>query len=141
MVKPSLSLVAVLLSLSLPVVGCRDASRSVSSEAPTRNGGEASADAEAALQQARLDARDEIKRELDELDQQIAEVHVSYERRRGTDEAEAVTNRLTRKLTALRSDSRRLDSAPANTLGAIKRDLEVGVDDVNRSISEARQSI
>ncbi|RYE90178.1 MAG: hypothetical protein EOO75_10590 [Myxococcales bacterium] len=142
MAKPSFSLVAVLLSLSLPLaVACNDTPRPVGAEMPTRSAAATTEDSEAALEQARADAREELKREITELDKQFSEIHDLYERTRGTEEADRIARRLSLKLDSLRADLSRIDRAPAQTLSAIKRDLQVGVDDVNRAMVEARQEI
>lgn len=142
MAKPSLSLVAALLSLSLPLmVACNDTPRPVGGESPTSAAAATTEDSEAALEQARAEAREELKREIGELDQQFSEIHALYERQRGEEEAERVAHRLSLKLDSLRADVSRIDRAPAQTLSAIKRDLQVGVDDVNRALVEARQNI
>ena len=99
------------------------------------------AEADAAMKKSRDDVRDTYNRKVADLQKDLADFQVKYEKKKGKVESDKVVAELNAKIASFRADIDRLNTATPATLDGVKKDLNTSFETVSKTFDDWKKKI
>ena len=99
------------------------------------------AEANASMKTTRDDARNAYNKKVADLQKDIIDFQVKYEKKKGKVESDKVVADLNAKIASFRSDLARLDTTTPATMDGVKKDLDTSLDAITKSLDTWKKQL